>query len=343
MAAGVDHFLNPDQARRAKMRRIHCFKVLQIGAALLVFFLLSSPTLWAAETYPNRPINLILGFTPGSSTELISRAIAECASQALGQPIAMVFKPGGGSSVSLSLLKGEKPDGYTIGFLAVGGVRAAILQKVPYDPLEDFTHLIQIGEYQLGMGVVASSPWKTMEQFVEYAKSNPGKIRYGSPGVSTGGNLGMQRLALDLGIKWSNVPYEGDSQVIAALLGGHVDAGAGSAGGWKDYVDAGKIKLLSLFLEKRAPNLPEVPTLMEQYKIFIPGPIGFVAPKGLPEQMAVKLHDTFRQCMEGQAFIKAAQRFGISPVYRNGQDFKQYLRKMLDDESKLFEKIGLKK
>ena len=325
------------------MKWIRCVKGLQIMAAFLLFFSLSSQTLPAAETYPNRPITLILGFAPGASTELISRAVVECASPALGQPIAIVFKPGGGSSVSLSLLKGEKPDGYTIGFMAVGGVRASILQKVPYNPLEDFTHLLQIGEYQFGMGVQSSSPWKTMDQFVQYAKDNPGKVRYASPGASSGGNIGMQRLALELGIKWSNVPFEGDSQVITALLGGHVDAGTGSAGGWKDYVDAGKIRLLSLFLEKRAPNLSGVPTLMEQYKFFIPAPIGFVAPKGLPESMAAKLHETFRKCMESQTFIKTAERFGISPVYRNGQDFKQYLRKMLDDESKLFEKMGLKK
>ncbi len=310
---------------------------------LLLLFSISPKTVYAADAYPTRPINMILGFAPGSSTELISRAMVECASKPLGQPIALVFKPGGASSVSLSLLKSERPDGYTLGFMAVGGVRAAILQKVPYDPIEDFSHIIQFGEYQFGMAVRADSQWKTMDQFLQYAKNNPGKVRYASPGVTSGGNLGMERLALELGIKWSNVPYEGDAQVITALMGGHVDAGVGAAGGWKDYVDGGKLRLLSLYLEKRAPNFPDVPTLVEGYKFFVPAPIGFVGPKGLPESIVKKLHDTFEKCMGSETFKTAADRFGISPVYRSSQEYKQYLRKMLADEAVLFQKIGLKK
>lgn len=325
------------------MKRIYYLRGLQMIVVFVLFFSLPTQTTYAADSYPIRPITMIVGFAPGGPTDLIMRALAETAGKILNQPVAVVYKTGGASSVSLSLMKGEKPDGYTIGLMAVGGVRAVLLQKLPYDPLQDFTHIMQFGEYQFGMAVQAGSPWKTMDQFVQYAKNNLGKIRYAHPGVGTGGYLGMERLARELGIKWSNLPYEGDSQVITALMGGHVDAGTGAAGGWKDYVDAGKIRLLSLFTEKRTSNFPEIPTLAEGYKIIVPGPMGIVGPKGMPEPIVAKLHDTFKKCMESPTFITTAQRFGISDVYRTPQDFKKYLQTMMDEDVKMIQELGLRK
>jgi tripartite-type tricarboxylate transporter receptor subunit TctC len=324
------------------MNGIYCLRWLQVMAALVLFFSLS-PTPYAADSYPTRPITMIMGYAPGGPTDLIMRALSETAGKILNQPVAVVYKPGGASSVSLSLLKGEKPDGYTVGLMAVGGVRATLLQKLTYDPIEDFTHIMQFGEYQFGMAVAAGSPWKTIDQFVQYARSNPGKIRYAHPGVGSGGHLGMERLAAEAGIKWSSLPYEGDSQVITALMGGHVDAGTGAAGGWKDYVDSGKLRLLAIFTEKRAGNFPDVPTLAEGYKIVMPGPMGIVGPKGLPESVSTKLHDTFRKCMENPTFITTAQKFGISDVYRSPQDYKKYLRAMVDEDVKMIQKLGLAK
>jgi len=324
------------------MNGIYCLRWLQVMVALVLFFSLS-PTPYAADSYPTRPITMIMGYAPGGPTDLIMRALSETAGKILNQPVAVVYKPGGASSVSLSLLKGEKPDGYTVGLMAVGGVRATLLQKLTYDPIEDFTHIMQFGEYQFGMAVAAGSPWKTIDQFVQYAKSNPGKIRYSHPGVGSGGHLGMERLAAEAGIKWSSLPYEGDSQVITALMGGHVDAGTGAAGGWKDYVDSGKLRLLAIFTEKRAGNFPDVPTLAEGYKIVMPGPMGIVGPKGLPESVSTKLHDTFRKCMENPTFITTAQKFGISDVYRSPQDYKKYLRAMVDEDVKMIQKLGLAK
>ena len=325
------------------MRRIYGLRLLQISVAIALFLPVSTQTTLAAESYPARPITVVVGYAPGGPTDLIMRALSETAGKILNQPVAVVYKPGGASSVSLSLLKNEKPDGYTIGLMAVGGVRAAMMQKLSYDPIEDFTHIMEFGEYQFGMAVQAGAPWKSLDQFVQYAKDNPGKIRYASPGVGTGGHLGMERLAMDLGIKWTQLPYEGDSQVITALMGGHVEAGVGAAGGWKDYADAGKLRLLAIFTEKRASNFPEVPTLAEGYRIVVPGPMGIVGPKGLPEPIVAKLHETFKKCMENPTFITTAQKFGISDVYRSPQDFKQYLRKMVDEESGMIKSLSPRK
>ncbi len=324
------------------MRRIRALMVLQVIAFMLSISLAPQSTC-AQEAYPTRPITMIVGYAPGGSADLIMRALAETAGKILNQSVAVVYKPGGASSVSLSLLKGEKPDGYTLGLLAVGGVRAALLQKLPYDPVEDFTPIIQFGEYQFGMGVLAGAPWKTVDQLVQYAKNNPGKIRYAHPGVGTGGYLGMEMLSINRGIKWSHLPYEGDSQVLTALMGNHVEVGVGAAGGWKDYVDGGKVRVLALFMEKRASNFPEVPTLMEGYKIVVTGPLGIVGPKGMPESGVAKLHDTFKKCMKEPMFITTAQKFGISDVYQSPQDFKKYLRNIVEEDTKMIRRLGLRK
>jgi tripartite-type tricarboxylate transporter receptor subunit TctC len=325
------------------MKRMNGLKWFQMALLFAFVVVLSPLSVQAADPYPTRPITMYVGYAPGGTADLTTRALADAASKMLNQPVTVVYKTGGATSVSLSLLKGEKPDGYTLGLIAVGGVRAPLMQKLSYDPVEDFTHIVQFGEFQFGVAVAASAPWKTMDQFVQYAKANPGKIRYAHPGIASGGHLGMEKLAIQLGIKWSNVPFEGDTQSITALMGGHVEAAAGAAGGWINYTDAGKIRILSMFTEKRVPNFPEVPTLVELYKMNIGGPLGISGPKGIPEGIVAKLHETFKKCIENQAFMQTAQKFGIAVVYRSPQEFKAYLKTMMVEDAEMLQKLNLRK
>lgn len=326
------------------MKRMNGLKWFQMAFLFAFIVVLLPVQVQAADSYPTRPITVYVGYAPGGTSDLITRVLADAAGKMLGQPVTVVNKPGGGTAVSLMLLKGEKPDGYTLGQLAVAGVRAPLMQKLAYDPVEDFTQVMQFGEFQFGMAVAASAPWKTMDQLVQYAKANPGKIRYSHPGLSTGGYLGMEKLAMQQGIKWSNVPYEGDAPAVTALMGGHVEAAAGAAGGWKNYTDAGKIRLLSMFTEKRVLQFPDIPTLFELYKMQIGGPLAIIGPKGIPEPIVAKLHDTFKKCIENQAFsVQAAQKFGISVAYRSPQEFRTYLKAMLVEDAEMLQKLGLRK
>jgi tripartite-type tricarboxylate transporter receptor subunit TctC len=334
------------EKEEVKMKRAYWFRGLQVIVALVLISSASqNHTTHAAETYPNRPITMILGFSPGGPTDLALRALTDCASKTLNQPISIIFKPGGATSVSLSILKGEKPDGYTLGVMASGGVRASLFQKVPYDPIEDFTHIMQFGEYEFGLAALTNAPWKTMKQFLDYAKNNPDKIRYSSAGVGGGGHIPMERLAMEAGIKWLHIPYDGDAPACIALLGGHVDAAAGGAGGWKSFFESGKFRLLSVFMEKRVSSFPEVPTLIELgYNIVTPGPVAIAGPKGLPEPIVAKLNQTFKKCMEDPTFIKTAERFGVATIYRGPQELKEYLKwRMIEEEGKAIQKLGLRK
>ena len=310
----------------------------------VIVFSLPASTMYAADNYPSRPISVFVGASAGGSADIFTKSLTEPASKILGQPLPLIFKPGGMSSVSLSVLKNEKPDGYTIAYLTVGGVRASFMQKVPYDPLEDFTYILQVGEWQFGIFDRPDSPWKNLKELIKYAKENPGKIRYGSPGVGSAGHLAMAKLGMDAGINWKHVPFEGDVGLTSAILGGHIEVVASATAGYRNYYDAGKMRFLAVFMEKPITTFPGVPTLMELgYNVLSPGSIGFVGPKGLPEPVVTKLHDTFKKCMADPQFLKIAELNGISPYYQNAKDLKEYLRKMVTEEKELINKIRSQK
>lgn len=311
---------------------------------ILFCFVLTASNSTAQETYPIRSISVIVGYAAGGPTDITARVLSDAASKMLGQPVVVINKPGGTSSVALSTLMAEKPDGYTLGVMPTGGILTALLRKVPYDPVKDFTPIMQYGYYQDGIAVRSDSLWKTFKEFIEYAKSNPGKIRYASAGAGTPEHLIMERLSIQYGIKWLHLPYEGDAPAATALLGGHVDAVSTSAGCWKPHVESGKFRLLVTFHEKRMDAFPGVPTIKELgYDMVAAVLICIVGPKGLPEPVVVKLHDVFKRSMEDSNFIKTMERLGVGIYYRGPQELKQLIQKIVDEEGETIQKLNLRK
>lgn len=318
---------------------------LMIAAMILGFLTAWTADMTRAEdNYPTRPITLLVGYAAGGATDLTVRVLADSAAKILGQPIAIVNKPGATSSVALSALKSEKPDGYTIGIMPSGGVIASLLRKLPYDPGKDFTPIMQYAGYQDGIAVRAEAPWKTFKEFMDYSKNNPGKVRYASAGAGTPEHLIMEKLSMTYGVKWLHLPYEGDQPASTALLGGHVDAVAASSGAWKVQADAGKFRLLATFHDHRLPDFPNVPTLIELgYNLRAASLIAIVGPKGLPEKVVGRLHQAFKKAMEDPNFVKTADKLSILVVYRGPEDLQQYVQRMLVEEGEIIEKLGLRK
>jgi tripartite-type tricarboxylate transporter receptor subunit TctC len=197
-----------------------------------------------AQEYPTKPITLIVPWPAGGSTDISMRAIAESASKALGQPIAIDNKAGGGGTVGpATMAAAAKPDGYTIAQIPITVFRLPLMQEVSWDPAKDFTYIVHLTGYTFGVTTSAEGPFKTWQDVIDFAKKNPGKVTYATPGTGTSLHIGMEQIAAMAGIKLTQVPFKGGAETNAAVLGQHTMLQADSTG-WRPLVDAGKLRLL---------------------------------------------------------------------------------------------------
>src|SRR5689334_7555792 len=194
---------------------------LLLGTAALMLPL-ALPTLAHAQSFPSKPITLIVPWPAGGSTDRHLRALSEIASKNLGQTITVENRPGGGGTTGPGTMAlTAKPDGYTIAQYPMGMLRVPHMQKVPWDPLKDFTFIIGVSGYTFGFTVRSDSPYKTFNEYVEAARKEPGKIDYGSTGIGTSPHLLMEELAGNAKVTLNHVPFKGNADLTQALLGGH--------------------------------------------------------------------------------------------------------------------------
>ena len=220
--------------------------------------MLSSPGLaLAQEKFPSRPINLICPWPPGGSTDRHMRAIAELAGKHFGQNVIIQNQPGaGGTNGPGAMALNAKPDGYTIAQYPISMIRVAHMQKTQWHPINDFTFIIGITGYTFGFVVRSDSPYKTFEEYVEAARKAPGQISFGSTGIGTSPHLLLEQVSVPAKIQLNHIPYKGNADLMQALMGGHVMA-ASDASGWDRFVDAGQMRLLVTFGEKRTKRWPD--------------------------------------------------------------------------------------
>ncbi len=232
-----------------------------------------------AQTFPSKAVTLFCAFPAGGPTDQVFRAFAEAASRELKQAVVVENKPGAGGTLAPLALKSAKPDGYTLSQMPLGVFRIPHMQKVPQlDPIKDYTYIINLTGYTFGLVVPASSPWKTLKDYVDDAKKDPGKIDYGSTGTGTTPHLAMEEFAQRAGIKLTHVPYKGSADLMVAVLGGHIMSASDSTG-WAPHVESGKLRLLATFGSKRTKKWPDVPTLAELgYATISDSPFGLAGP-----------------------------------------------------------------
>lgn len=312
-----------------------------IIAVLFVSLLSLESTGWAQ--YPAKEINLVVGFQAGGTTDLGARAIAEPASKLLGQPIVIVNKVGATSAIALSYVKNQKPDGYTLGTISVNGILAQhMMRNVDYDVSRDFTPIIGLSENVGGIVVQADSPWKTLKEFVDYAKANPGKIKFASAGVGSIHHLVMESLGIQEKIQWTHIPFPGAQPAVMAILGGHVNILCSSME-WKPHVESGKLRLLCLYSKKRLPNFPSTPTLIELgYNISGLNIMGILGPKGMPRPIVDKLHGAFKEAMNDPKFRKSMDTMDLVPTYRGPEELGKENSETSEYAKKLIHQLGLR-
>jgi tripartite-type tricarboxylate transporter receptor subunit TctC len=297
-----------------------------------------------AQDYPVKPVTLIVPWPAGGSTDIAMRAIAEAAGKHLGQPIVVDNKAGGSGTVGPATMAATgKPDGYTIAQIPITVFRLPLMQKTTWDPLKDFTYIVHLTGYTFGVTSNAESQFKTWQDVVDYAKQNPGKITYATPGAGTSLHIGMEQIAAKAGIKLTHVPFKGGAETNAAVLGGHTALQADSSG-WKPLVEAGKLRLLMIWTANRSKNWPDTPTLKELgYPFVFDSPFGVAGPKGMDAKIVAKLHDAFKKAIDEPAVQEQLAKYDMVVNYKNTEDYRKFVAETIEAERKVLSDLGLAK
>jgi tripartite-type tricarboxylate transporter receptor subunit TctC len=299
-------------------------------------------TSWAQAAYPSRPITLICPWPPGGGADVQLRMLAKLMSSSLGQSVVVENRPGATGSLGALALMQAKPDGYTLAQSHNGVLRQPFITPTPYDPLKDFTYLIGVSDNPFGLVVREDSAFKTLEQFLDHARRNPGKVNIAVPGKGSPGHLVSDQIAAQHDLKWTTVPYRGTANSMQALLAGEVDAAAESTG-WVPFVEGGKMRLLAVFGRQRLKKYPAVPTLIEQnINASDYSPWGIVGPAGMDAAVAGKLHDTIRRVMETPEFVNLLASLGQEPIYMSPGKYVEYVREALPQQKIIVDKYNLK-
>jgi tripartite-type tricarboxylate transporter receptor subunit TctC len=211
-----------------------------------------------------------------------------------------------------------------------------------FDPLKDFTYVIHVTGYLFGVVVRANSPWRTWQDFLSYAKENPGKVTYGSPGVGTSLHITMEQISQRLGINWVHVPFRGGAENMQATLSGTIDATADSTG-WAPLVEAGNLRLLVVWSAERAKRFPQVPTLREAgIDIVSASPYGFAGPAGIERGVVETLHNAFHQALFDPAHLQVLERFDMEPWYLGSADYTAFAGRLYREEGEMVRRLNLR-
>lgn len=295
-----------------------------------------------ADTYPSRPITLFSAFGPGAPQDIIIRAMADLMAKELGQPVIVENKPGAALTLApATMAANAKPDGYTLSAVVSTLVLVNQMSKVTYDPMKDFTYLTQVAGFPLGVTIKSDAPYKSWEELISFAKANPGKVTYGSPGAGTNAHLGMELILKHAGVKMTHVPHQGPMPIIPAVLGGHVMLQV-SGMEWKPHVEQGGMRLLAMMTAKRHPAFQNVPTIGEMgYPFDIEVPMGFAGPKGMDAVVVKKLHDAFKKASEAPSVQDLYKKFDIDHRYASGEDFRKLLETISQRMQPVIHELGL--
>ena len=296
---------------------------------------------FAEEEWPNKPIRLIIGYGAGGSADLSARMLAPILEKELGQEIVCENKPGGAGTVAASLAATQKPDGYRLFTLVTApAVLTPHMQDLPFNPLEDFSLISRYAIWQYGLAVRSDSPWKTFDDFIKFAKENPGKVSYSLSGAGNPQHLVMERLGLINGIEWKAIPFKSGPEASAACMGGHTSVIAGTS----EQITAGDMRVLVSFDEERNEAFPDAPTLKELgYDIVAPSLLGIAGPAGIPEPIVEKLDQAIKKALDDPKFIDLMKKIKFKIAYLDHKEFRKQLELVYKEQGELIKKIGLGK
>ncbi|WP_454675501.1 Bug family tripartite tricarboxylate transporter substrate binding protein [Achromobacter pestifer] len=321
----------------------HLPKWIAATAAALAF---AAVTPHAVAAYPDKPVRLIIPFAPGGSTDILGRLLAEALHPILGQTVIVENKPGAGGNIGGDFVARSAPDGYTLLLAAAGPtvINPSLYANMPFNPAKDLTAITCIEKEHNLMVVKKSLPAKTLQEFLQYARANPGKLSFGSPGNGSPAQLAGELLKQKAGLQAEHVPYKGTGPALTDLVAGHIDFMIDNMPALLPQVKAGTIRALAVPSDARASAAPDVPTFSEagQPGFVVMAWKGLMAPAGTPPAVVDRLHAAVVKALQDPQLRARFQELGAEPLGSTPAEF----AKQIADETawwgKLVQSTGTK-
>lgn len=303
----------------------------------------------AAQTYPDRPVKLVIAFVPGGATDTFARQISNDLAEALGQPIVIENRPGANGYLAWNYVAGADPDGYTLMFAENAlAISQALYKKSqsPFDPLKQYDAIAGLATSPSALIVNNSVPANSVAELIKLAKSTPQKINFASAGIGSVSHLSFEVFRVAAGFDAVHVPYKGGGQAINDVLAGHVPMTLTSVQAVYSLIEAGKVKGLAVTGHKRSINLPNVPTLTEAGVKIDEVELGFwfgiYGPAGLPEPVKAKLDGAVQKVMNNPAVRERLAKLSIEPNYLPGPALKTKLQNEIANWTKFIDAHNIK-
>jgi hypothetical protein len=289
---------------------------------------LPSTGVFAASTYPDRPVRMIVGFPPGGAADILARAAGQQLSERLGQQVVIDNRGGAGGLIATETAARGNPDGYTLLFSSIPHViNPHLYKKVSYDALKDFAPVVQFVSVPLMMASGPSLQATTVKELIDYAKANPGKLNYGSGGSGSSSHLAVELFKSMAGINMAHIPYKGTGPLITDMLGGQIALTIASAVPLAPQVRSGKLRGLAVTGPKRSPAFPTLPAIAETVKGYeVVNWFGVFALAGTPKAATERINAALNEALRTPQLVKTLQAQGAEAVGGSAADFERVVR-----------------
>jgi tripartite-type tricarboxylate transporter receptor subunit TctC len=306
-------------------------------------FFLSLANVFAQNTYPNRPIKIVLPVSAGGGTDIVTRNIAQQLSKILGESVIVDNKPGAGGNLAADQVAHAKPDGYTlIVVTASHATNSNLYKKLSYDPIKDFSPISQLTSQPYLFVVNNNVPAKTIKEFIAFAQTNK-NTNYASSGKGLLGHLGMEQLKIVGNFDATHIPYKGAGPALIDTVSGHVHAFLPTIVSGLPFAKQGQVRLIAVTSPNRLPSLPNIPTIAESgfpgYEVL--GWYGLLAPAGTPRQVIIKLYEAVKQALNNPEVKEKMSADGADPVGSTPEQFEEFLSKERVRWAKIIKASGI--
>jgi tripartite-type tricarboxylate transporter receptor subunit TctC len=319
----------------------------KLGAILVACAVAAFAGTSSAQEFPSRPIRFVVSFPAGGGVDIMGRLVANVVSQRVGQPVVVENRTGASGVVGSAAVANAAPDGYSV--LVTGDIpitQAHLLNKIPYDPYKDLIHLVKGVNVPTSVLVAGNAPFRSLGELLDFARANPGKVSWGTPGNGTAMHVELEMLKEKLGLNIVHVPYKGAPPIIADTMGGQITVGAPGLPPTIGNIKSGKLRLLAVWGPSRVGVFPEVPTVQEVTGDAslqgIPTWYGFLLPAGVPKPIQVRLEAEIIAGLKDPEVSRKLTEAGATVVAQASAAFAEANRAQTGAFAAIFKKLNLK-